>query len=171
MEQLKATGLYENSIIVLWGDHGWHLGEQRIWGKHTLFESSLRSTLMIKAPGMAAGRTVEGIVETVDLFPTLMELSKVPNSAKDGESLVPYLSKARNRVVEKQTAFSYFRNGISMRGQRYRLTKYYRDSSIQTALYDLESGAGETENIAKDHPEILQALDSIFQKGDTGIYR
>jgi len=77
IERLKQTGEDKNTIIVLWGDHGWNLGEHGIWGKHNLFEEALRSPLIVVEPGDAAvGQKTMAIVETLDIFPTICELSK-----------------------------------------------------------------------------------------------
>src|SRR5690606_26857802 len=78
LKKLKETGADKNTIVVLWGDHGWNLGEHNIWGKHNLFEEGLRSPLIVYYPGIKhPGKKAEGIVETVDIFPTLCELSKL----------------------------------------------------------------------------------------------
>ena len=69
IEELKRTGADKNTIIVLWGDHGWHLGEHAIWGKHSLFEESLHSPLIIHYPGMEnQGAKTEAIVENIRYF-------------------------------------------------------------------------------------------------------
>ena len=93
---LDELGLAENTIVVLWGDHGWHLGDLSIWTKHTNFEQANRIPIVILAPGVAcAGAASRQLAETVDIFPTVVELSglpapKVPQSI-DGVSLVPVL--------------------------------------------------------------------------------
>lgn len=88
--ELKASGLDKNTIIVVWGDHGWHLGDQRVWGKHTLFENALKSALIIKVPQIKKQpHQINTIVETVDLYPTILELANLqPQTNLDGTSLV-----------------------------------------------------------------------------------
>ena len=76
LDQLKVR---RNTIVVLWGDHGLHLGEHAIWGKYSLFEESLRSPLIISYPKTPnPGKPANGIVETLDIFPTLCDLAKLP---------------------------------------------------------------------------------------------
>jgi iduronate 2-sulfatase len=93
LANLDKLGIRKNTIVVLWGDHGWHLGEHAVWGKHTLFEESLRAPLVISAPGMEKpGAKTDAIVETVDIYPTLCELSGVPKpDGLSGKSLTKYL--------------------------------------------------------------------------------
>ena len=75
LAELKRQGLDKNTIVVIWGDNGWHLGDDRVWGKHTLFEFALRTPLIIKAPGMKMNRSTNtSIVSSVDIYPTLMDL-------------------------------------------------------------------------------------------------
>ena len=101
LERLDNLKLRDNTIIVLWGDHGWHLGEHAIWGKHALFEESLHSPLIISAPGMAAaGDPTQAVVETLDIFPTICELTGLkPPSGLNGQSLMPILTDPSRRVI------------------------------------------------------------------------
>ncbi|MEX0882160.1 MAG: sulfatase, partial [Cyclobacteriaceae bacterium] len=79
LDELKSLGLDKNTIVVLWGDHGWHLGDYGLWGKHTNFDIALNSPLIIKQPQMNnPGQWADGMVETVDIFPTLAELCRLP---------------------------------------------------------------------------------------------
>lgn len=79
LKKLDEVGATKNTIVILWGDHGWHLGEHAIWGKHALFEESLRSPLIIHYPGMAKpGESTKSVVETLDMFPTLCDLAGLP---------------------------------------------------------------------------------------------
>lgn len=170
LKELKASGLAENTIVVIWGDHGWHLGDQRIWGKHTLFENALKSTLIIKSPDSKyQNKKVRTVAESVDIYPTLMDLCNLSLKHKiDGESLIAQMnsSEAKNNEV----AYSYFKNGISMRNQQYRITKYYRAETPIVELYDHTVDANETKNIADENPEIVADLIPILEKGNTGLY-
>ncbi|MDP3070369.1 MAG: sulfatase [Opitutaceae bacterium] len=108
LAQLDALGLSDNTIVVLWGDHGWHLGEYGIWGKATNYEIATRIPLIIRAPGLAGnGRAAAGVVESIDLYPTLAALAGLPApNALEGASLVPMLRNPA--VVGKNIAFSEF---------------------------------------------------------------
>lgn len=82
LDELEQLGLAENAIAVVWGDHGWHLGDQLIWGKHTIFDRAPTSTFIMKVPGMENGKTISKIVSTTDIYPTLTELCQTPVNHK-----------------------------------------------------------------------------------------
>ena len=169
VQQIESLGLSDNTIIVIWGDHGWHLGNDRVWGKHTLFETSLRSVLIIKIPFKSKGKTNE-IIETVDIYPTILELCKVENNNEvDGKSFAK-LFEDKNAETENHLAYSYFKQGISMREERYRLTVYYRGQEPTIELYDHILDPLETENVAAKYPEIVERLMPLLEKGNTGLY-
>ena len=77
LNELEETGLAENTIVVLWGDHGWHLGEHDFWGKHNTMHLALRVPLIIKLPNQKIGVSTDAIVESTDVFPTLCELANI----------------------------------------------------------------------------------------------
>jgi len=171
LDELKRQGLDRNTIVVVWGDHGWHLGDHLVWGKHTNFERALRSVLIIKSPGMEIpGATRDQIVSTVDIYPTLMDLCGLPMPhSTDGESLSGLLE---NEVAEwENKAFSYYRKGISLRTERYRLTRYFRSQEPAIELYDHYTDPLENRNSVTELPEIMEKLMPLLSKGDTGIFR
>lgn len=108
LAELDALGLRENTIIVVWGDHGWHLGEYGIWGKATNYEVATRVPLIVSAPKMAAaGKGSKALVEFVDVYPSLCELAGLPLPAHlEGKSFVPLLTNPDQSW--KQAAFSQF---------------------------------------------------------------
>lgn len=170
LDELERLGLAENTIVVVWGDHGWHLGDHLVWGKHTIFERSLKSVFILRVPGKAKGKTVDKIVSSIDIYPTLMELCDVKMPCEtDGRSLVPLLD---NPLLDswENISFGYFRNGISLRTERYRLTKYFRVQEPVIELYDHRVDPNESRNIAKEHPEIVERLMPLWEKGDTGLF-
>jgi arylsulfatase A-like enzyme len=170
LDELEKQGLAENTIVVVWGDHGWHLGDQQVWGKHTIFERALRSAFIMKVPGQKGGKTIGKIVSTTDIYPTLMELCNTPvNYSLDGSSLTG-LIKNQHDTSWRNTAYSYFRNGISLRTERYRLTKYFRDEQPVIELYDHKTDPNETKNIASENPGIVESLMPLWEKGNTGLY-
>ena len=169
MDELEKQGLAENTIVVLWGDHGWHLGDHLVWGKHTVFERALKSPLIVNVPGKTKGKSIDKVVSTVDIYPTLMELCDVdmPHET-DGKSVVPLIS---NPLINwENAAFGYYRNGISLRTDRYRLTKYFRNAEPVIELYDHQNDPNETKNIAGEKPEIVEQLMPLWEKGNTGLY-
>src|SRR5690606_31622374 len=103
LDELVATGLDENTIVVLWGDHGYLLGEMGMWTKHVNYELANHIPLIISAPGITKpGTHTTQLTETVDLFPTLVELAGLPlpqvSQPIDGMSLVPVLADPNARI-------------------------------------------------------------------------
>lgn len=186
LTELKAQNLENNTIVVVWSDHGWNLGDHRMWGKHTLSERSLRSPLIIRTPAMTQNAQtqndaqtqnaqtqnakVDAIVSGVDFYPTLMELCGVPMPyAGDGHSYAELLQNPQ-RATDR-VAYGYFNNGITMRTNRYRLTRYFRPQTPLIELYDHHNDPEENHNIAAANPQIVNALLPRWEKGDTGLYR
>lgn len=169
MQELEKQGLAENTIVVVWGDHGWHLGDHLVWGKHTVFERALKSAFILNVPEKTDGRKIGQIVGSIDIYPTILELCNVdmPHQT-DGKSLVPYLNTPPDE--REEVAYSYFRNGISMRTERYRLTKYFRNAGPVIELYDHSDDSGETVNVAATSPEIVDELMPVLERGNTGLF-
>lgn len=158
MAHLEKLGLAENTIVVLWGDHGWHLGEHAVWGKHTLYEESLRAPLVIRAPGMKqAGEAADAIVETIDIYPTLCELTGVPTpEGLSGESLTNLLE---DPTAENGEAISYFESNETIRTNRHRLIRHNNGKKEPAfELYDHGSPEKETKNIAAENPDLVREL-------------
>lgn len=155
LERLDALGLRDNTIVVLWGDHGWHLGEHAIWGKHALFEESLRSPLIISIPdGANPGKTSHATVETLDIFPTLAELADLPDpDYTHGKSLKPLLDHPER--APGHSALSYSGKGDTIRTKTHRLIRH-RDGYLE--LYDHRTPDAETHNLADRHPKLAQVL-------------
>ena len=160
LKQLDELKLRDNTIVVLWGDHGWNLGEHAVWGKHTLFEESLRSPLIISYPGIPKeGETSRSIVETIDLFPTLCDLTGLPKpDFLDGTSLTPILE---NPVAPGHPAFSYKGNTRSVRTETHRLVAH-KDGHLE--LYDHRTTKGQSLNSADSDPETANRLLKKIQK-------
>ena len=154
LAKLKETGADQNTIIVLWGDHGWHLGEHSVWGKHTLFEESLRSPLIVVDPGMQqAGQKSEAVVETVDVFPTLCDLVglEIPEFAQ-GVSLLPML---KNPDRSGHAAIAYHRDRSTIRTDQHRLI-VHQNGHVE--LYDHTTPEKETVNSASQDPGLVADL-------------
>ena len=158
LDALRAKGLDRNTIIILWGDHGWHLGDHRVWGKHTLSEWSLRSPLIISGPGIREGSVISRVVSSIDIYPTLMSLCRLPvPDSLDGRVVWPIrgINTAKSRY---QPAFGFFNRGVTMRTDRYRLTRYYREDQPDIELYDHRTDPYEHRNIAARRPRLTRRL-------------
>jgi arylsulfatase A-like enzyme len=175
LDELERLGLRDNTIVILWGDHGWHLGDHGLWCKHTNFENATRVPLMISAPGMkAAGKKSDGLVELVDIYPTLCELAGVPMPDNlEGVSFAPLLN--RSELPWKRAAFSqYPRGGVmgySMRTGRYRFTSWQDREAphVRRAveLYDHVRDPDENVNLA-DRPENAQLVEQLSEQLEAG---
>jgi arylsulfatase A-like enzyme len=170
LDELK---LAQNTIVVLWSDHGWKLGEHGGWCKQTNYEIDTRAPLMIRAPGAKAnGRTSDALVEFVDIYPTLCELAGLPvPKTLEGVSLKPLLDASAAKV--KDAAFSQFPRqhegrdhmGYAMRTDRYRYVEWLDAKSgaiTSRELYDHTNDATENENIAAraGHAALLAQLNA-----------
>ena len=159
LDALKELKLDKDTVVVLWGDHGWHLGEQQIWGKHSPFERANRSVLIMRVPGMqTAGVKSDALVESLDLYPTLIELCQ-PSFRKtthplDGDSLVPLLKGGSGK--KSDVAISYWKNAISVRDRTHRLI--FNKKSKASALYDLSVNPDNNTDVAAQFPEVVKRL-------------
>jgi len=151
MKQLEQLGLRDNTIVVLWGDHGFHLGEHDFWGKHNTMHLSTRVPLILSLPGKQLSST-SALVETSDLFPTLCELAGVPiPETVQGKSLVSLLENPHREF--RDSAYSRFgyspeRPGLAVITDRYNYTWY--PASGEEMLYDLEKDPDENRNVAAE---------------------
>ncbi len=161
---LDELGLAGETIVVLWGDHGFHLGDLGIWTKHTNYEQANRIPIIIAAPGVTEpGSSTKQLAESVDLFPTLAELAGLPAPAGpqpvDGLSLVPVLEDPDARVRDHAYhAYPKGELGRAIRTERYRLVEW----GDEYELYDYQADPLETENHANDRPEVVAELKGIL---------
>jgi iduronate 2-sulfatase len=158
MARLDELKLTKNTIVVLRGDHGYHLGEHDVWGKHTLFEESLRAPLVIRTPGLtAAGTASQAVAETVDIYPTLGALCKLPLPEQlDGRSLEKLLADPQ---AGGHSAIAYAPGKETLRSDSQRLIRHGgKGAKSGYELYDHRSDPGETKNIAEQQPDLVRAL-------------
>ena len=173
-ETLQRLELEDNTIVVLWGDHGFHLGDLGIWTKHTNFEQANRIPICFIAPGVTKpNSSTRQLAETVDIFPTLAQLAGLPvpkgPQPIDGVSLVPVLKSPDTRVRDHAFhAYPKQKLGRAIRTQRYRLVQWKTiDSAENTAqyeLYDYQTDPNETKNHAAEKPEVVAKLKAILAK-------
>jgi iduronate 2-sulfatase len=181
LDELDRLGLTEKTVIVLWGDHGWKLGEHNAWCKHTNVENDTNAPLLIAAPGLGtAGKSTESLAEFVDIYPTLVDLCGLPTPDHlEGTSLVPVLRDPTKSV--KDAAFSQYPRavagkklmGYTMRTDRYRLTRWIRTDSAEVdavELYDHQTDSQENTNIAAapENAELVARLTKQWLAGPPG---
>jgi iduronate 2-sulfatase len=163
METLDRLRLWDRTVVVLLGDHGFHLGEHHgLWRKDTLFEETLRTPLIIAAPQVQRpGEAAAAEVELLDLYPTIVELAGVPRvGGLDGTSLGPLIRDPAQRIRAGALSFRKAKApplGVSVRTARYRYTEW-PDGSEE--LYDHATDPGETRNLVRD-PAAAAALGEL----------
>ncbi|MFL2546809.1 MAG: sulfatase [Candidatus Rariloculaceae bacterium] len=170
LSALSDSGLDENTIVVLSGDHGWNLGDHTIWNKHTLFDIALRTPLIIRTPDNSSARS-NAIASLLDLFPTLADLAGLPEpSDVDGVSLAPVL--ADPSIDIREAAISRYFDGASVRTHRYRYSDWRDEAGSVTArmLYDLAVDPDETINISEkaEYTGVVEELSALITADDSG---
>lgn len=169
LDELDRSGLRENTVVVLWSDHGYHLGDHGMWGKGTNFEQAVRSTLIVSAPGFATGRA-HGLVELLDLYPTLCELCGVtPPQDLAGESFASLLRSpaGAGKPAAYSRAAPQDATGYSVRTDRYRYTQWHRDGEmVAEEIYDYTSDPEEQNNVASTaEARLLARLKPLLRAG------
>ena len=150
----------DNTIIVLFSDHGFHLGEKDRWAKRSLWEDGTRVPMVIVAPGMAKGRVTKKPVELIDLFPTLLDLvGAEPDATHEGQSLRPLLSQQVGEWPHLART-SFGPENVTLRSERYRYIRY-ADGSEE--FYDHETDPHEWTNLAKD-PKSREQMDALAKQ-------
>lgn len=168
LDELDRLGLRKNTIVCLWGDHGWNLGEHGLWCKHCNFETSLHSPLLISAPGRKGGTRVKALTEYVDIFPSLCDLAGLPIPEHlEGASLVPLIKNPA--APWKDAVFSRYFDGDSVKTEGYRYTEWRRKDGQRYArmLYDHKADPHENINIAEapQHAATVARLSKLLQAG------
>ncbi|QDU89630.1 Choline-sulfatase [Pirellulimonas nuda] len=169
LDELKNLGMADNTVVVLWGDHGYHLGDHGVWTKHTNYEQANRIPLIFAGPGIRAGAVSEALVETVDIYPTIAALVGEPQldtpQQLDGRSLAAILRGEEKSV--RDHAYHAFprgadRLGRALRTDRYRLVEWkrYSESTDDAVyeLYDYVENPDETVNLASQRPAVVDQI-------------
>jgi iduronate 2-sulfatase len=175
LDELDRLKFSDHTIIVLWGDHGWHLGDHGYWTKHTNYEQANRIPLLIVAPGVTRpGSATRQPAETVDVFPTLAELAGLPAPRGpqpiDGVSLVPVLRDPARRV--RDHAYHAYprgeRLGRAIRTERHRLVEWKRPGApadtAEFELYDYVADPAESRNLAAEQTPVVADLRRILAR-------
>lgn len=174
LEELDRLGLRDDTIIVLWGDHGWKLGEYSSWSKHTNFELDTRAPLIISDPDLPKGIRVRRLTEFVDVFPTLTSLCGLKNpDGLEGSELTPLFTDPNQNW--KKAAFSQYPRpkkvmGYSIRTERYRYTEWINQKTGEARdreLYDLQNDPLCKENIVsgENNAKLVEHLKGMLKAG------
>ncbi len=156
LNELEKLGLADHTIVVIWGDHGWQLGEHTFWGKHNTTHNSMRIPLIVKVPGKAAGTKTEALTAAVDIFPTLCELAglNIPDSVQ-GKSFAAVLNKPDTKINE--VVYNRFKSADAVITDRFTYTLFENGEEM---LYDLKKDPQENRNIA-GNPEYSKTLKTL----------
>ena len=174
LDELERLGLADKTVVVLWGDHGWQLGDHGLWCKHTNFEIAARAPLIFRVPGQKEpGAKTEALAEFVDIYPTLCDLCELPlPEGLEGTSLVPVIRDPQR--AWKTAAFSQYPRGramgYSMRTDRYRYTEWLPRGGgepVARELYDHQEDPQENVNLA-GRPENKQLVAGLSKQLKAG---
>ncbi|MBD3675505.1 MAG: sulfatase [Planctomycetaceae bacterium] len=169
---LEEAGLRDNTIIVFWSDHGFHLGEHSLWCKTSNFELDARVPLIIAPPNYQhAGQSTDSLTELLDIYPTLVDLCDLPKvSGLEGTSLVPVLKNpelsSKDYALTQHPRPAYYKGqpdsmGYSLRTDHYRYTEWRDWESgkvVAQELYNHQTDPGENHNVAAKHPGLVKTL-------------
>ena len=166
LNELKRLGLDKNTIIVLLGDHGWHLGEHEFWGKHTLLNEATHVPLIVSLPGAQPAQT-ESIVEFVDIYPTLCEACNLQYPKHiQGRSFLPTLLNPQ--IKHREYAFIQWGKGVNIVTDRYSYAEWYNNSQqiVGQMLFDHKADPAENKNTAseKQNLPIIRKLQTYLIK-------
>lgn len=160
LEELENLGLAENTIVVLWGDHGWNLGDHKLWCKHCTFETALHTPLMIKVPHETSGQKTDAITEYIDIYPSLCELAgiEVPATVQ-GKSFIPLINGMES---DKDWAVSKFKDAVTLIKGDLFYTEWTDDNGEAYArmLFDHTTDPLELVNLAdnEEYKEMVSQL-------------
>lgn len=161
LKTLDDLNLTENTIIILWGDHGWLLGEHDFWGKHNVMHRTVNAPLILAGPGIPSGQKLDQLVEFVDIYPTLFDLAGLTtvNAGLQGASFVPILKNPDH--AWKNAVFSSYGPAISVVTKRYNYAEFKNGEKM---LYDLKTDPDENTNLAgkEEYSVIIGRLSQLL---------
>jgi len=160
LDELKRLELEDDTIVILWGDHGWNLGDHKLWCKHVTFETALRTPLIIKVPGKTNGKKSDAITEYIDIYPSLAELVglEIPTTV-EGKSFVPILNGEKS---QKNWAVSKFKDAVTLIKGDLFYTEWTDDKGVAYArmLFDHKTDPLELDNLA-EKPENIELVNNL----------
>lgn len=168
LTELEKLGLAENTIVILWGDHGWHLGEHNLWCKHCNFEKVLHTPLIVKAPGKKKNIQSNALVEYVDVYPSLCDLAGLEKPFHlQGRSFVS-LAEDPNQPW-KEEVYCRWIKGETVVTMSHTYTEWFDDKTGEVTarmLYDLDKDPEETINISekKENSKLVKRLSEKLRK-------
>lgn len=156
LSTLEDLGMAENTIVVVWGDHGWHLGEHEFWGKHNTMHNALQVPLLVKVPGKAKGIQTKALVESVDIYPTLCDLANI--STPDyvmGKSFKSVLENPKQSF--RKHAYARFKKADAIVTENFTYSLFENGEEM---LYNRTLDPQENKNIVKDanNKEVLEDM-------------
>jgi arylsulfatase A-like enzyme len=168
LNELEKLGMAENTIVILWGDHGWHLGEHGLWCKHCNFEKVLHTPVILKAPGKMKNIKTDALIEYVDIYPTLCELAGISKPFHlQGKSFAPLTENPE--LVWKEEVYSRWIRGETIVTKTHTYTEWLNDNTNEVTarmLYNLNDDPEETVNISEraENKELVQQLSDKLKK-------
>ncbi len=163
LSALETNGLADNTIVILWGDHGWNLGDHMLWCKHCNFASSLRTPLILKVPGKTTGTYTDAITEYIDVYPSLCELAGLPLPEHlDGESFATLIDQPQSR--QKDYAISKYFDGVTLVKDQLHYTEWLDENDEVRArmLFDHATDPLELNNLA-EKPDMAGKVQELSQ--------
>ena len=162
LNTLQELGLKEDTLVFLIGDHGWSLGEHGLWAKHSPFDVATRTPLIVRVPGAHSGKT-EGLVEFIDIYPTVLDLIGLPRLAQlQGESFVAQLKDIN--APGKDAVFIRWQQAEVIKTRDFAFTEWFdRGKVTERMLYDHRDDRAETVNV-KDEPEYQPIVEELHQR-------
>lgn len=173
LKELDRLGLAENTVVVFWGDHGWHLGEHGLWCKHCNFDRVMNAPLIIRAPGITSGAKTETLVEFVDVYPTLCDLTGLKQpSHLDGKTLLPVLENPEK--THKKAVFSRYHDGESVITDQFIYTQWVKNGKyVSQMLFDHKNDPAENINVAEkqEYKRVVKKMNRLLDKKNQSLIK
>lgn len=163
LDELERLGLADDTIVILWGDNGWHLGEHTFWGKQNTLNNTFQVPLIIRAPGFKKNNKTDALVEFVDIYPSLCELAgiPIPKQQVEGTSFVPLMTDPK-RPWKSAVFSAYYEGAKAVMTDRY-LYVQWSDSCM---LFDHQTDADENVNVAEqqEYADVVAQINKLIKE-------